>query len=234
MCIRDRLKRGAAINAKGNDGEAPLHTAVTNDDIEMVTLLLDQKASINLPDGDGYTPLALAAARNKTKVIKLLTSRGADLEAVIAGGYTPLFVAIGEGKFAAAQALINAGAKCTVVEGPQHFTLLMAVATQRPPERRIIQLSQGGIGPVDIAQQLVARGADVNAVSAKGITALMVAAAHDNAPLIGVLMRAGARAEIKSAEGQTALDIAKQNGSDAAARTLQLFQGSSAPTPKTN
>jgi quinoprotein dehydrogenase-associated probable ABC transporter substrate-binding protein len=218
-------KKGADINRKGNDGEAPLHLAVTNGDTEMVTLLLDRKANINAHDEDGYTPLALAAARNKTKVIKLLTSRGAELEAQIPGGYTPLFVAIGEGKFAAAKALMDAGAKANVVEGPQHFTLLMAVATQRPPERRIIQVTQG-VGPVDVAQDLITRGADVNAVSSKGVTALMIAAARDNSALIGVLMRAGARADIKSAEGQTALDIATQNGNDAAVRTLQLLQRS--------
>jgi quinoprotein dehydrogenase-associated probable ABC transporter substrate-binding protein len=218
-------KKGADINQKGNDGEAPLHLAVTNGDIEMVTLLLDRKADINARDGDGYPPLALAAARNKTQVVKLLTMRGADLEEPIPGGYTPLFVAIGEGKYAAANALIDAGAKTAVAEGPQHFTLLMALATERPPERRITQVTQG-IGPVDIAQILVARGAPVNAVSTKGVTALMVAAAHDNSAMIGVLMRAGANADVKSEEGQTALDIASQNGNDSATRTLQLFQRS--------
>jgi ankyrin repeat protein len=206
---------------------------VTNGDTEMITLLLDRKANINARDGDGYAPLALAAARNKIKVVKLLSSRGADLEAQIPGGYTPLFVAIGEGKFAAAKALIDAGAKANVVEGPQHFTLLMAVATQRPPERRITQVTQG-IGPVDIAQELVTRGAQVNAVSATGVTALMIAAARDNSAMIGVLMRAGARPEMKSNEGQTALDIATQNGNDSAARTLQLFQRNSASTLGSN
>jgi quinoprotein dehydrogenase-associated probable ABC transporter substrate-binding protein len=226
-------KKGADINAKGDDGEAPLHLAVTNGDTEMIALLLDGKADINAPDGDGYPPIALAAARNKVAVIKLLASRGADLEAAIKGGYTPLFVAIGEGKYAAAKELIDVGAQCKVAEGPQHFTLLMAVATERPPERRIIQVTQG-VGPVEIAQELVKRGVDVNAVSTHGLTALMVAAAHDNSAMIGVLMRAGARAEITSAEGQTALDIATQNGNDSAARTLQLFSGSGASQPASN
>jgi quinoprotein dehydrogenase-associated probable ABC transporter substrate-binding protein len=226
-------KPGVDINAKGDDGEAPLHLAVANGDTEMIGVLLDKKANINLQDTDGYTPLALAAARNKTKVIQLLASRGADLEAQIPGGYTSLFIAIGEGKYAAAKALMDVGAKCNVTEGPQHYTLLMAVATEKPPERRIIQVSQQ-FGPVDIAQELVKRGADVNAVSAKGVTALMVAAAHDNSALIGVLMGAGARDEIKSDEGQTALDIAMQNGNDSAARTLQLYQGSNRSAPKPN
>jgi quinoprotein dehydrogenase-associated probable ABC transporter substrate-binding protein len=226
-------KKGADIDAKGDDGEAPIHLAVANGDTEMIAFLLDRKANIDLRDTDGYTPLALAAARNKTKVIQLLVSRRADLEAQIPGGYTPLFVAIGEGKYAAAKALMEAGAKCNAAEGPQHFTLLMAVATEKPPERRIIQVSQV-VGPVDIAQELVKRGADVNAVSARGLTALMVAAAHDNSALIGVLMGAGAREELKSDEGQTALDIAMQNGNDSAVRTLQLYQGNDGATRSGN
>jgi len=88
-----------------------------------------------------------------------------------------------------------------------------------------------GTGPVDVAQQLVAGGADVNAVTTKGVTALMIAAARDNSALIGVLMRAGARAGIKSGEGQTAVEIATQNGNDSAVRTLQLFERSAASAP---
>jgi quinoprotein dehydrogenase-associated probable ABC transporter substrate-binding protein len=216
-------RKGADINNKGNDGETPLHLAVINGDNELITLLLDRKAQIDAPDSDGYTPLALAAARNKARSVKLLTARGANLEATIPGGYTPLFIAIGQGKLSAAKALIDAGAKCDVVEGPQHLSLLMAIATQGPPERRLIQVMQV-VGAVDVAQALIKNGADVNAVSSHGVTALMIAAAHDNAPMIGVLMRAGAKPEIKSEEGQTALDIAQQNGGDSAVRMLQLLQ----------
>jgi ankyrin repeat protein len=231
--VKFLLKKGADVNNKGSDGEAPLHIAVTNGDIEMIALLLDRKASIDGRDTDGFTPLALAAARNKTKAIELLAARGAALEGQIPGGYTPLFVAIGEGKFAAAKALIAAGAKCDAAEGPQHFTLLMAAATQRPAERRIIQVTQG-VGSIEIAQELVVHGTNVNAVSAKGVTALMIAAARDNAPMIGVLIRAGARVDLKSEEGQTALDIAMQNGNDSAGRTLQLFRGDTGSAARSN
>jgi quinoprotein dehydrogenase-associated probable ABC transporter substrate-binding protein len=221
-------KKGVDINSRGDDGETALHLAVVNSDNEMIELLLERKANIDEPDVDGYTPLALAAARNKTRAIKLLAGRGANLEAQIKGSYTPLFIAVGEGKLAAAQALIDAGAKCAVVEGPQHFTVLMAVSTQKPPERRLIQVMQK-VEPVAIAQELIKRGADVNAASTQGVTALMIAAAHDNAPMIGVLMRAGAHADAKSNEGQTALDIATQNGSDSSVRMLQLLNSTTSP-----
>jgi quinoprotein dehydrogenase-associated probable ABC transporter substrate-binding protein len=222
-------KPGIEVNsAGGEDGETPLHLAVINGDDEMIAVLLEHHARINQTDSDGYTPVALAAARNKTRALKFLVSKGADIEAPIPGGYTPLFVAVAQGKLAAAKALIQAGAHCDGAYGPQHLSLLMAIATQRPPERRIIQVMQE-VDPVELAQELIQHGAPVNAVSSKRVTALMVAAAHDNAPVIGVLGRSGADASMKSAEGQTALDIATQNGNESAIRTLQLLQEVAAP-----
>lgn len=224
-------KKGLDINGPGDDGETALHMAVINSDEELIILLLGHGARIDQPDADGYSPVALAAARNKAQAIKLLASKGADIEAPIAGGYTPLFIAAAQGKFAAAQALIDAGAKCNGAYGPQQLTVLMAVATQRPPERRITQVMQK-IGPAELAQDLIKHGAAVDARTARGVTALMVAAAHDNAPLIGILSRAGADVNAKSAEGQTARDIAVQNDSEAALRMLELVrQTDAAPAP---
>lgn len=221
--VKYLLGKEADVNALGKDGEAPLHIAATNGDKDMVALLVDHGARIDAPDRDGFSPLALAAARGNATVIPLLVARGADTEKPIGGGYTPLFVAIGGGKLAAARALIEAGAKADVAEGPQKLTPLMAVATQKPPERRIMQVVQK-VAPVDIAAALVKHGADVNAVSTRGVTALMIAAAHDNAPMAGVLIQAGAHADMKSAENQTAMDIARQDDSQSVVRVLQLLQ----------
>ena len=70
---------------------------------------------------------------------------------------------------------------------------------------------------------LVSKGADANARSKSGLTALMVAAGHDNAPLIGLLIQAGAKLDARSDDGKTALDIAKENGSDASIQTLDVM-----------
>ena len=67
----------------------------------------------------------------------------------------------------------------------------MLVASQLSPQARTTHLAAGPT-PVDIAELLIERGAEVDAKSAAGVTALMVAAGHNNAPMIGLLLGKGA------------------------------------------
>ncbi len=77
--------------------------------------------------------------------------------------------------------------------------------------------------PIDIAKALIKRGADVNAKDKDGITALMVAASHNNAPMLGLLLQSGADPAAKNNKGQTALDIAKLNGNLDAAQAISVI-----------
>jgi ankyrin repeat protein len=85
----------------------------------------------------------------------------------------------------------------------------------------------GSIRPIDVARDLIKRGADVNARSKDGVTALMLAAAHNSAPMIGLLGQSGAKLDAKSEAGKTAADVAEQNGADAAAKALKMIEKSS-------
>ena len=71
---------------------------------------------------------------------------------------------------------------------------------------------------------MIAKGADVNAQSTEGVTALMIAAARDNSPLIGLLAQSGADMNAKSKVGQTAYAIAERNDNVAAVRMLKILQ----------
>ena len=103
----------------------------------------------------------------------------------------------------------------------------MLVASQLASrlERRT---SPRGPTPMDIADELIERGADVNAKSAAGVTALMVAAGHNNAPMIGLLLGKGANPATKNNLGKTALDVAREARNDVAIGALQLL---SVPQP---
>ena len=51
----------------------------------------------------------------------------------------------------------------------------------------------------------------MNAKSKAGVTALMIAAAHNNPPMIGLLIESGADTAAKNNQGKTAEDVAEMN-----------------------
>lgn len=89
------------------------------------------------------------------------------------------------------------------------------------------------VGAVDVASALLDAGCEVNAVCAKGLSALMIAAQEDassSAGLVRLLLGAGALPGTRDVLGLTALDYAAQAGRTNAVRAL-LEAGCSASTP---
>ncbi len=106
----------------------------------------------------------------------------------------------------------------------------MLIASKLSPQGRVTHLASGPT-PVEIAQELIDKGADVNAKSASGVTPLMIAAGHNNAPMIGLLLSKGAQPDAKNNLGKTALDIAREASNKVAMSALELLAGS--PASKT-
>jgi len=217
------LGKGADVNGRSNLGETALTTASRAGCIEMMRLLVKHGARVDEPDGDGLTPLMGAVQRDQAAAIEFLLAHGAAVDKGAPRGFTPLSLAIEEQQFDAAYALIEAGANVNAPASTHRLTPLMVVASELPPEAdsmvRILQQH----GPMDTARALLAHKAKLNAVDADGVTALMIAAAHDNSQMIALLIQAGADPHMKSAAGETARDIAARNDNLGAVRILDLL-----------
>jgi quinoprotein dehydrogenase-associated probable ABC transporter substrate-binding protein len=222
----DRVKfligKGADVNKSDNQGATPLTAAARQRHPDMVELLIESGADVNLPNTDGVTALVAAVMRDDVPSIKVLLGKGADIEKPGPEGYPPLAVAIAESKYEAAKALMEAGANVKTADGPDKLTPLMIAAGQTSPAEGAVFLPTS-TKPIDIAQGLLERGADVNAKSASGVTALMVAAAHNNPPVIGLLIEAGADINAKDNQGKTAQDVAQSNGNLEAAQAIRVL-----------
>jgi quinoprotein dehydrogenase-associated probable ABC transporter substrate-binding protein len=217
------LGKGADVNGLSNLGETALTTASRAGCIEMMQLLVKHGARVDQPDGDGLTPLMGAVQRDQAAAIEFLLAHRAAIENGAPRGFTPLSLAIEEQQFDAAYALIKAGADVNAAASTHRLTPLMVVASELPPEAdsmvRILQQH----GPMDTARALLAHKAKLDTVDADGVTALMIAAAHDNSQMIALLIQAGADPHMKSASGETARDIAAMNDNLGAVRTLDLL-----------
>jgi quinoprotein dehydrogenase-associated probable ABC transporter substrate-binding protein len=220
--VKFLIGKGADVNAADSQGFKPLHIASRQRHEELVKLLLASKADVNAVDGNGMTPLLYAVMRDYVPSIKVLIENGADIEKVGPEGYRPLSLAIAEDKFEAAKVLMDAGANVNMTAGSDELTPLMVAASQISPAEGAIFLPSS-TRPINIAEGLIERGANVNAKSKSGLTALMIAAANNNPPMIGLLIDAGADVDTKNNQGKTAADVANSNGNAEAAQAIMVL-----------
>ncbi len=171
-----------------------------------------------------------AVLRNHPESVRALAQRGADLSAMTPTGYTPLALAIIEDQYKAAMALIEAGAPVETAVGDAKLTPLMLTAGKEARRlslaagiSRVEKLNPQDPGQLEVAKALIDHGAKVNSVSGSGVTALLLAAAHNNAPIVGLLAEAGADKSAKTRDGFTAEDLARQNGNSAVVSLLTCW-----------
>jgi quinoprotein dehydrogenase-associated probable ABC transporter substrate-binding protein len=232
--VKFLVEKGADVNKPDPQGWTPLLNAARQRKDNIIKLLVELGADVNKADASGLTPLIAAAMRDHVPSIEVLLENGADIEEPGPQGFRPLALSIAESKYEAAKALMDGGADVSVASGEDGLTPLMVIAAQTSPAEGS-RFLPGSTRPSDIAKGLVERGAEVNAQSKNGVTALMIAATHNSAPMIGLLMDAGADPSIKNKQGLTATDVAEKNGNlEAAQAILVLGSGRSAAAPPEN
>jgi uncharacterized protein len=157
--------------------------AVKANETVAVNTLLRAKANPNVADVDGTTPLQWAVRNNNPALVDRLLSAGADAKAQNRYGVTAIQLACENGSAAIVTRLLDAGVPATAT-GPLGETALHTCARS---------------GDVAAAKALIARGAPLEAgESWRGQTPLMWAAAQGHAPMISMLIEAGANPGTRS------------------------------------
>jgi len=221
------IARGANPNIADEGGFLPLHWAAVNGDKDMLDLLLSKgdyansihvaayKGNLNqvtsrMEDGTGvnvkgeagWTPLHWAGLANSSEMAAFLITKGADVNARAGHGFTPLRTAH---SLPVIKLLISRGADVKAEDTDLGLTKLHMVC---------------GSGDIDVAELLIASGADVNAKPAKGgmygRTPLHFAAIYGHRDIASLLISKGADIHAVcpwgSDHGQTALHLAARTG----------------------
>jgi ankyrin repeat protein len=190
------LDAGADPNARSGEGRTALLIAVgRSGSYPIVKLLLEKgaSASARLSDGRGVLPLAIAA--RDPSLLQLLLDHGAQSSPI------PLGLALSSDCNACFDLLLK-----PAQPGDLTGALGAAVRTGDLPRIRILldRGAQPGLNilqgvalsttelPLDVIQQLIARGADINARTSTG-PIIDFAKRHGNATLVDALQRAGAK-----------------------------------------
>ena len=234
------LDSKADPNAINGEGTTALMWASTRG-VDWVQPLLDRGADPRLSDRHGFTALMFAAAHSgMLPVMSRLIAAGADVNALTTTRWSALRDAVKSGDTSKVRLLLDSGATL-LISRPNSNRMMMLAVTQDDTAMLTLLLDRGlsvdnaergytGLmsaaahrleGPLRL---FLARGADPNAVEARdGLTPLMYAALQDpgHDRLVRALLRAGAKAEMKSTAGLTALDYARKYGHDHLAAALE-------------
>jgi uncharacterized protein len=157
----------------------------------LTQLWLDHGADPNLPFNNGRVPPRITYP--------------AIRYGPIAAGSTPLLSAARTRDVAFMRMLLDKHANPNAATTVDRFTPLIAALSGGGGRRGA---SAAASNPMPAIQLLIERGADVNAVNSRGMTAMHYAARTGNDPAVQFLADHGARLDVKDRLGRTPVDMA--------------------------
>jgi len=240
--LRSLVRDSADANTKDGRGETPLMYAAAAGSLDAMKFLIGKGADVNAQNEFGSTAL-IWSATDLAKV-KLLLSHGANINTVSKRGRTALFLAaMTDHSSDTVRLLLAKGADPKITDSFKNSVLIAAAAGNDTETIRLIIdagvdvhaanalgltpliVSAGANGNVRAVKMLLAKGAQVNAVSLApfmypglapkagtpqfgSITALGMAAAFGPPELIKALLDAGADVNVKDVRDMTPLMLA--------------------------
>lgn len=221
-----------------------LHWASERGHLPLVQCLLTQ-FPVDLPDRVGATALQTAASSCSNLVLEHLILHGADINHTDDTGQTALYQAcdrtICSDTEATVRLLITHGAD--VIGTTPFFPLNIALDSQNLEIARILLqaganphiLNSSGDPPIVVAarlggaawilQILLDHGADINACSIHGSTALLIAARYGYMSFVELLVEKGALLNCANSHGETPLTMAIARRRQAVAEYLVVKEG---------
>ena len=241
-CAGILLRHGALVDVDDGKGDAPLHLASWEGNVEVASLLLSSDADIDRLSGrDGYSALWCAITGRHIDMVRLLLKSGARISLRSPSETFPLHQAAITAQTAMCDLLSERGANVNCKDRdantPLHYS-----ATIGDSRTAKVLLREGadvnaqqerGLSPlhwaahknhVDMVQLLLDNGADIDCQSKTFATPLHCAAARGNFECVKILAKRGADRTIITSDWDglhgTAAEVARRNGSRAIATFL--------------
>jgi len=198
------IQNGANVNAKNNDGKTPVHYAVLLGSTEVIRMLLVAGADI---DSISLNIRSLILTGD-VRVVNPLIAKSGDVDAKDESGCTMLHFA---DDTSVVELLLDKGANIDIKDNEYSFTPLHYAAR---------------FGREDVADVLIARGANINAKDKWDFQPIHWAAYHDRADVIELLLSKGADINAKTSLGQTPLQLAQERRNTKTIEVLHKHSGS--------
>lgn len=185
------LESGADVNARDYSFQfTPLIMACNAGNVNTVRLLLEHGADVNATDPDGVTPLYIACENDNSAIVRILLDNGANVNARAKDGRNPLIITC----------TVHNLATLRLWLGEDHVPMDVTDFDDH--------IRANNRHRVNVAKWLIDKGANVNAQTHNGMTALMSAAASGMPELVELLLASGADPTAVSIDGVTSAEVA--------------------------
>ncbi len=175
--VRSLLQKKVDVNSTQVDGTTALHWAVRAADLETADLLIRAGANVSIANRDGVTPMQLAAVNGTAPMIDKLIKAGANPNAPVSERHLDVVkMLIAHGADVNARSYFVPSAHGRGFEG--------ATPESPKPDQKVDELAGGWLTPLmfaaregdlEITRNLVAAGANLNAIAGDGKDALGLA-----------------------------------------------------------
>ncbi|WKT53720.1 Ankyrin repeat [Fusarium oxysporum f. sp. vasinfectum] len=190
------VPRNKDITNSRQNRETPMYAAARGGYVEVVKLLLENRADISTPNSDGCTPVYGAASNGHVEVVKLLLENGADSSIPKNNGWTPINAAADNEHVEVVKLLLEKGADITIPSNDGRTPVYIAASN----------------GHVDVVKLLLENGADITVPNENGWTPVNSAACNGQVEPVKLLLEKGADITIPSNDGWTPVYAAACNG----------------------
>lgn len=187
------LAEGAFVDWQDSNGTTALLLSTEDPQVEVVQVLLDRQANIEIGNLNGRTPLISAAGYGNTEIVDLLLRYDADVGHANNKGVTPLHMAVYANSMVCAHMLLIQGANVNASDVNGNTPIMLAFRHE---------------DSADMVAMLLDLNANVNSVSANGLTVLHRAISNENAGMVATLLRRGATVNHPLPGGATPLHSA--------------------------
>ena len=198
------LANKADPNIKDHDGKTALFIAVGAGNKAIVELLLAHGADANVAAKDGKSSLFAAIDNGNLSMVEMLLSNKADVNLKTSDGFSPLLAAVNAKNFQIVESLLKQGADVNTKLADNH-----ASTPRWTPLDAAVSLDSA-----ELVKLLLDNHADPNArfdladrgnINAGDCTPLILAARRRCLDTAKILLKHGAKANLKEKNGMTAL-----------------------------
>ena len=229
--VKQHLNDGTEVNAKGETGRTPLHWAAIEGYKEIAELLIAEGADVNAKNKADATPLDKAIEKNQDETVSLLREHGGKATKESKPAEPVSETVKPEPPIAKAPDIsIHAAAKAGNVEAVKQLLAAGADVELKCVNCGGTVLGHAAInGHKELAELLIAKGADVNTKNKDSTTPLHQASLGGRKEVVELLIANGADVNAKvvsgTKQGLTPLDAANETNHPETAALLRKHGG---------